>query len=271
MSTKQYKGLFYYDRKFSEVEDFLAVEVALSISVNNVPFTVTMQTPGNEIELARGLLFTENIIKAPARDVFFYVSETNSQNYITSINVVVAPELILTDFAGNRNLISSSSCGICGKTSIDVSDCTSVVNTEILEPYIVSEMFEKVITEQKSFQQSGGTHAAGAFSISGELLNIQEDVGRHNAVDKVIGYLLNNNILHQVKCLTVSGRVSYEIVNKAKMAGIPFVASVSAPSTLAVESAQEAGITLMAFCREKKFTIYSNPHQVAAQQKHRAD
>jgi FdhD protein len=119
-----------------------------------------------------------------------------------------------------------------------------------------------VSTEQENFQKSGGTHAAGAFTINGEMLNMQEDIGRHNAVDKVIGYLLNNDLLDKAKCLTVSGRISYEIVNKAKMAGIPFLASVSAPSTLAVDYAQEAGITLMAFCRNNKFTIYSNPQQV---------
>lgn len=266
MSVKQYKGIFYNDKKFSEVEDFLAVEVPLSIAVNDIPFTVTMQTPGNEFELARGLLFTENIINAPSKDLIFYVTETDSQGFITSINVIAAPELILTDFAGNRNVISSSSCGICGKTSLDDLDCTSVVNTAILEPSVVPMLFDKVSAEQKNFQQSGGTHAAGAFTIDGELLNVQEDIGRHNAVDKVIGYLLNNNRLDKVKCLTVSGRISYEIVNKAKMAGIPFLASVSAPSTLAVDFAQESGITLMAFCRNNKFTIYSNPHQVLTNQ-----
>lgn len=262
MSVKLYKGLCYNDRKFSEVNDILAVEVALSIAVNDIPFTVTMQTPGSELELARGLLFTENIIKAPSQELIFYANATNNQGFISSVNVIVAPELILTDFAGNRNVISSSSCGICGKTSLDDLECASVVNTDILEPSVIPMIFEKVSAEQKNFQQSGGTHAAGAFTINGELLNVQEDIGRHNAVDKVIGYLLNNNLLDKVKCLTVSGRISYEIVNKAKMAGIPFLASVSAPSTLAVDFAQEAGITLMAFCRNNKFTVYSNPHQV---------
>jgi len=123
-------------------------------------------------------------------------------------------------------------------------------------------MFDKVSAQQKAFQQCGGTHAAGMFTINGELLVVQEDIGRHNAVDKAIGWLINNHQLDQAKCMTVSGRVSYEIVNKATAAGIPFLASVSAPSSLAVEESQKAGISLLAFCRNNKLTVYSNPGQL---------
>ncbi len=263
MNIEQYNGLFFNEGKFSQVEDILAVEVALSIAVNEVPFTVTMQTPGNEMELVRGLLFSEKIFQSLTEHPVIDILEKNEEGFISAVNVKIPPELILKDFAGTRNVISASSCGVCGKTELDELGTDRVLNSDILNPSLVKMMFEKVSEQQKTFQQSGGTHAAGAFTIDGELLAVMEDIGRHNAVDKVIGYLVNNNLLDKAKLITVSGRVSYEIVSKAKSAGIPFLASVSAPSSLAVDSAEAAGISLMAFCRNNKFTVYSNPAQVA--------
>lgn len=262
MNIKTYNGLFFNGDFFSPVNDVLAIEVGLSISVNNIPFTVTMQTPGNEFELVRGLLFTENIIRITTENVLTEITSTNEAGFIDAVNVTVAKHLILKDFAGTRNVISASSCGMCGKTSFTDDENEQVINSEVLQPELIKTMFDKVSAIQKTFQQSGGTHAAGVFTIDGDLLNMQEDIGRHNAVDKAIGYLVLNNQLNHVKCLTVSGRISYEIVNKARAAGIPFLASVSAPSSLAVDYAQQSGITLMAFCRDKKLTIYSNSKQV---------
>jgi len=266
MSLRLYKGLFYNDQKFSDVEDFLVVEVALSIAVNSVPFTVTMQTPGSELELARGLLFTEKIYQSTTEHPEIKVIGYNEHGFINALNVIAPEHLILKDFAGNRNVISSSSCGVCGKTELDDLGSTLLAPSEQLHPSLVEQMFDMVSEKQKAFQQSGGTHAAGAFTVDGKMLCVQEDIGRHNAVDKVIGYLVQNNLLQQAECLTVSGRISYEIVSKAIEAGIPFLASVSAPSSLAVDSAQEAGITLMAFCRKNKLTVYSNPHQILTNQ-----
>ena len=263
MKIETYNSIFFDGKTSSNVEDAISVEVALSISVNQIPFTVTMQTPGNEMDLALGLLFTENIFRDQEYSPLVEITNRNTEGNSTSVNVQIPAELILHDFAGTRNVISASSCGICGKTSLDDLECVSVVNSEVLKPTLIPEMFELVSRGQKDFQQSGGTHAAGAFTITGELLAIQEDIGRHNAVDKVIGYLINHQLLSKAKCITVSGRISYEIVNKAKSAGIPFLAAVSAPSSLAIDNAQDSGITLMAFCRNSKFTIYSNPHQVA--------
>jgi FdhD protein len=263
MKIEFYNSIFFDGKAFSNTEDAISVEVALSIAVNEIPFTVTMQTPGSETDLARGVLFTENIFREQNFTPVVNVINKNEDGNITSVNVQVPSELILHDFSGTRNIISSSSCGVCGKTSLTDLECVSVVNSAVLNPKLVPQMFQLVSDNQKDFQQSGGTHAAGAFTIEGELLVIQEDIGRHNAVDKVIGYLINHQLLDQVKCLTVSGRISYEIVNKAKSAGIPFLAAVSAPSSLAIDNAQDSGITLMAFCRNTKFTIYSNPQQVA--------
>jgi FdhD protein len=259
MTIGRYNGLAYNTGKYSEVDDILAVEEALNISVNNIPFTITMRTPGSEADLVRGLLFSEFVFRTRTSFPDLEIVSTNGSGYITSVNVSIPSESLLKDFAGTRNVISVSSCGMCGKTAFEEQQMPATVENDVmLDPSLVSVMFEKVSERQKTFIQSGGTHAAGAFTIDGELLSVQEDIGRHNAVDKVIGFLLNNNLLEKAKCITVSGRVSYEIVSKALSAGIPFVAAVSAPSSMAVEFAEKSGITLMAFCRSSRLTVYSN-------------
>ncbi len=262
MNVKKYNGLFYKDGKFSPVRDILSVEIGLSISINDVPFTVTMQTPGQEKDLVRGLLFSESIYRDLNAHPKLEATGISEEGYITAINLVIPEHLILKDFAGTRNVMSASSCGLCGKTSFDDEAQTRIINTEILDPALVGHMFDQVSEHQSSFQQSGGTHAAGAFTMDGTMLSIREDIGRHNAVDKVIGDLIYSNLLHEAKCLTVSGRISFEIVSKAISAGIPYLASVSAPSSLAVDVAEAAGLTLMAFCRNHKLTVYSNTGQV---------
>jgi FdhD protein len=263
MEVKLYNGVIFNGKEFSETEDYISIEVALSISVNKVPFTVTMQTPGNENDLARGLLFTEGIITNKDCTPAIEVVSKNKEGFIDSINVTIDQEFIAKDFAGTRNVISASSCGVCGKTSLDDEGaCLRVVNSQKLNADLVPKMFEKISEGQENFKKAGGTHAAGGFTIDGELLTLQEDIGRHNAVDKVIGYLINHKLIEKAKFITVSGRISYEIVEKAKSANIPFLAAVSAPSTLAIDNAQESGITLMGFCRNNKFTIYANTNQV---------
>ena len=263
MMIDHYKGVLYNGKIFSVLEDAISIEVALNIAVNGKAFTITMQTPGNEKELARGLLFTEGIITNLDHEPKISVTEKNAEGYVTAVNVIVPPELVVKDFANTRNLISGSSCGVCGKTELDDSSNQTIKNSAILKAEVVPTLFEKISLGQKNFQLSGGTHAAGAFTIDGEMITLQEDIGRHNAVDKVIGFLINNKLLNKAKCLTVSGRISYEIVSKIKAAGIPFLAAVSAPSSLAIDNAREAGITLMAFCRNTKFTVYSHPEQIA--------
>jgi FdhD protein len=262
MNTRKYNGLYFNDGKFSEVKDVLSVEIGLSISINGTPFTVTMQTPGQEKDLVRGLLFSESIYRDLEIHPQMKVTEFDDNAYIAAINLTIPEEKILKEFAGSRNVMSASSCGLCGKTSFD--DETEIVlqNEDSIEPEVIGAMFDQMSEKQKSFQLSGGTHAAGAFTIDGTMLSIREDIGRHNAVDKVIGDLIYTSRLHEAKCLTVSGRISFEIVSKAISAGIPYLASVSAPSTRAVDMAQEAGMTLMAFCRNNKLTVYSNTGNV---------
>jgi len=259
MNTRQYNGLFYRDGHFNEVRDTLAIEVGLSVAINGIPYTVTMQTPGFEKDLVRGLLYAENIYRQPGPHPLMEVTDIDDQGFITGINIRIPEDQVLKDFAGTRNVISASSCGLCGKTSLEDDTAQPIAHDGLLDPDVVGWMFDQMSEAQQSFRQSGGTHAAGIFTLEGELLSLREDIGRHNAVDKTIGDLLNRGMLHRAQCITVSGRISYEIVSKARAVGIPFLASVSAPSSLAVETAESCGMTLLAFCRDNKLTAYAHP------------
>jgi FdhD protein len=259
----QYPGLFYNHGNFTSVADVLAVEESLNISVNGESFTVTMRTPGEETELIRGLLYTEAVYRDAEEEPEIVVLEKSTSGHITSVEVKLDPPKILKDFAGSRNIISASSCGLCGRTSFEDTISKNVINEDLMiDPAEVRKMFDQMRASQKEFTQSGGTHAAGAFTAEGNLLAVCEDIGRHNAVDKLIGKLIMRKQLRLAKCITVSGRISYEIVNKALSAEIPVIASVSAPSTMAVEMAAKSGMTLMAFCRENKLTVYAHPERI---------
>lgn len=264
MNSATANGLCYKDGSFQLVKDSCAVEVALRISINDTPFTVTMQTPGFEKELVRGLLYTEGILT----DVLNYpqvnVVETDQDGNISGVNVLLDQEKLLKPFSDMRNLTSVSSCGLCGKTEIgELIPRRMTSGNVVLQPERFQSAFELMRKHQSAFDQSGGTHAAAAFDINGSMLDVKEDIGRHNAVDKVIGSLLLNHQLNQAACLIVSGRISYEIVAKCLSAGIPILASVSAPSDLAIRTSKENGLTLVAFCRGEKFTVYSHPERVS--------
>jgi FdhD protein len=258
MNTRPYHGLFYRDGQFTKVSDTLAIEVGLSVAINGTPYTVTMQTPGFEKDLVRGLLYAENIYRQPGPHPPMEVTDINEDAFISGINMIIPADQVLKDFAGTRNVISASSCGLCGKTSLEDDTAQPIIHSGVLDPAVVELMFDRMSEAQQSFQKSGGTHAAGIFALDGTLLSLREDIGRHNAVDKTIGDLLHRGLLHEARCLTVSGRISYEIVSKARAAGIPFLASVSAPSSLAVDTADACGMTIMAFCRQGKLTAYTH-------------
>lgn len=252
----------YHARKVKQastesVEDALTVEVMLSIFVNGEPYTITMHTPGDEVALARGLLFSEQVY-AERKNPAFAITEVSDDGYITAVNISGPEALFQTEGKVNRTLVSVSSCGMCGKTAAELL-LTGVDIPEHETPHaeLVEQMFRVMREHQQTFSHSGGSHASAIFDATGHLLAIKEDIGRHNAVDKAIGQLLLDGTLHQAFCIIVSGRVSYEIVQKTYRAGIPVLAAVSAPSSLAVESCREAGLTLLAFCREDKFTVYS--------------
>jgi FdhD protein len=263
MEEKRYEGWYFKQGNFSPVQDLLALEESLSISINDIPFTITMHTPGNEKELVRGLLFTEGIYQDIKVHPEITVTAANNNGFPIKLNVHIHEENLLKEFSGSRNMSSVSSCGICGKTELEDYSALSFLQEDgVLDASRVPGMFEQMRSRQSAFDQSGGTHAAAAFDLKGDLLMVKEDIGRHNAVDKVIGALIYEGKLAQAKFLTVSGRISYEIVSKAFVAGIPFLGSVSAPSTLAVETAENAGMTLLAFCRNDNLTVYTHPKRM---------
>jgi FdhD protein len=263
MATRNYEGLKYDHSLLSNINDTLSVEEALQININGKPFTVTMRTPGDDKSLVRGLLHSEGVLKNTG-----YIPEIELKKPVNSIitcaELTIPEENLGEGYMNSRSLLSVSSCGICGKTELE--DVTSLGNkiddNKNIDIETIHALFEKMKALQYNFQQSGGTHAAVAFTNSGEMLCSMEDIGRHNAVDKVIGNLIINNKLKEASCMTVSGRISYEIVIKCFKAGIPFLAAVSAPSSLAVDYAKELGITLFAFCRDERATCYSHPHRI---------
>ncbi len=234
----------------------------MRISVNGKPLTVTMRTPGDDIELVHGLLYSEDIYSDVDSPLETILEQENKQGFVTGINVKVDANKLGDGYKNSRSFLSVASCGICGKQDLDLPDQSASVTDASINPESIFQMFRLMKSKQQAFKQSGGSHAAAAFNEEGKLLSIKEDIGRHNAVDKVVGDLILNKELDQAKCVTVSGRISYEIIIKTFRAKIPVLAAVSAPSTLAVDFAKELGITLLAFCREDKLTCYSHPERL---------
>ena len=260
--TADYDGIKFENGSFTKVSDPLTIEHPLEISINGKPFTVVMQTPGDEEDLTRGLLFAEDVIQAKTE--FKCISEKNDQNLITKINVDIPADQLGDGYLSARSLLSVSSCGICGKQSLEdlhIQKGDSLTNSSTKQTYSLAALFEmqeKMFQAQSLFQLTGGCHGVAAFSSTGELLAIKEDIGRHNAMDKVVGNLLKNNQQKQAKIILFSGRISYEIVSKAFRAKISVIMAVSAPSTLAIDFAKEYGITILSFSRNGKSTCYAN-------------
>jgi FdhD protein len=240
------------DRR-SERPDSLAVEEPLEIRLNGSPLAVTMRTPGHDLQLALGFLFTEGILR-PGADVPIATA--------CGDNVVDVRTGAATPPAANRSFVVTSSCGVCGKDSVDavrtsssydVSRDQTVVTTDVLVGLPAA-----LRAGQRAFDRTGGLHAAGLFTPTGGTLCVREDVGRHNAVDKVVGWGVEQERLPLIgSVLQVSGRASFELVQKAVMAGIPVLSAVSAPSSLAVSLAEEAGLTLVGFLRGASFNVYA--------------
>ncbi|WDF53424.1 formate dehydrogenase accessory sulfurtransferase FdhD [Mucilaginibacter sp. KACC 22063] len=258
------------------VTDELAVEEPLEIRLEygsadqritkNV--SVTMRTPGNDVELATGFLFTEGIIKSyheisDAGHCFIACAE-NKENVI---QISLKPEVIPNLHNTERNFYTTSSCGVCGKGSINairtVKEDSSLSDTNHIDAAILQLLPQKLEQSQDVFSSTGGLHASALFDASGNLLFLREDVGRHNALDKLIGTALKEVILPLNKhILLLSGRASFELVQKAVMAGINIIAAVGAPSTLAVQLANEFNVTLIGFLRNHRFNIYTSPHRI---------
>ena len=263
MTTQNYEGRKWEHDLVEKTTDALTVEGALQINVNQEAFTITMRTPEDDEPLVRGLLHSEGVIK----DVNFSPKITiqeDEEKGMTIANVTVDSDKLSDGYSNSRSLLSVASCGICGKTELEDLKCENEVidNSIQLSMDQLHGMFDRMNNYQSAFKESGGSHAAAAFDTDGNILAVFEDVGRHNAVDKVIGSLIIKGKLKQAVCLTVSGRISYEIVVKCFKARIPVLAAVSAPSSLAVDFAKELGITLLAFCRKNRATCYANTQRI---------
>ena len=259
MQTITYQALKINKNTQTSIQDVLVVEAPLQININEEPYTVVMRTPDNDKELIRGLLFAEDIYKSDETLVFNIDKEDH--DIPTIINVSISKDLLGKGYLNKRTLLSVSSCGICGKKELkDIKvDGKKLAKTNSFSSDKLQEMLTRMSSFQHTFKNTGGSHAAAIFNKKHEFLNIREDIGRHNAVDKVIGDLLIKDYLKHANYLIVSGRVSYEIVSKAFIAKIPVIIAVSACSSLAVDFAKEFGICLIGFTREQKMTIYSNP------------
>jgi FdhD protein len=258
-----YKGLKIKNGSDALVSDPLTIEQALEISINNKPFTVVMQTPGDEAELARGLLFAEDVIPKNAQ-IKFELTE-NELGFIEKINLQINPSELGDGYKSARSLISVSSCGICGKQSLEDLQIGQGKVDQNQQAWHVEDLFtmqSKMNDAQANFNITGGCHGVAGFDKEGNLISIKEDIGRHNAFDKVIGEALMKKQLKDLKIIMFSGRVSYEIIAKAFRANVPVIMAVSAPSSLAVDFANEFGITLLAFARNNKVTCYANAGRI---------
>jgi FdhD protein len=255
-----------------EREDALSVEEPFEVRIDHRSLAVIMRTPGHDHELAMGFLYTERIIAQP-EDVLAIEEEGDADGLPLAnvVNIVLRHESLQGDArpaVSERHFAVSTSCGLCGKTSIaDLLTATPSIelasdDVQFRAP-ILYGLSDSLRTAQAVFTHTGGVHAAGLFSATGELLLLREDVGRHNAVDKIIGHgLLRGNFPYSGNILMVSGRTSFEIIQKALLARIPCIAAISAPSSLAVELADRAGITLIGFLRDQSMNVYTHPERV---------
>ncbi len=258
------------DGKLRRKDDYLAAEEPLEIRVGSEPLSVTMRTPGHDRELAAGFLFTEGLVQR--REQLVKLESVESQDGTNRGNVIeaeLAPESAPDFVKMRRHFFAGSSCGICGKASIDSirSRLLAAPNPDFrLDAEMLVRLPDALRSSQDVFQRTGGLHAAALFDARGKLSVLREDIGRHNAVDKVIGWaLLEGRVPLSDSVLLVSGRGGFEIVQKAIVAGVPVVASVSAPSSLAVQLARELHLTLIGFLRGRRFVIYAGEGRVAGE------
>jgi FdhD protein len=248
--------------------DDLAAEEPLEIRVRRQPLAVTMRTPGHDIDLAMGFLLTEGVIRDSADVVTAQLcAGTDTPNTYNVVDVTLGPDVPPPATDPTRNFYTTSACGVCGKASIDAVRTRSrhdvASDPMTVAAQTLAELPDRLRAAQRTFDRTGGLHAAGLFAADGELLVLREDVGRHNAVDKVIGWALREGRLPLVgHVLLVSGRASFELTQKAWMAGVPLLAAVSAPSTLAADLADEAGMTLVGFLRGRTMNVYTSAQRV---------
>ncbi|MDT7842994.1 formate dehydrogenase accessory sulfurtransferase FdhD [Streptomyces justiciae] len=259
------------DGAVSTRPDTLVAEEPLEIRLGGKPLAITMRTPGDDFALAAGFLVSEGVVSRAedvANIVYCAGAAQDGLNTYNVVDVRLADGVPLPDITLERNVYTTSSCGLCGKASLDAVRTTArwpIADSPPLRttPELLAALPDRLRAAQRVFDRTGGLHAAGLFSPEGELLDLREDVGRHNAVDKLIGRALRSGQLPLSRSvLLVSGRASFELAQKAVMAGIPLLAAVSAPSSLAVDLAAETGLTLVGFLRGGSMNVYAGEHRL---------
>ncbi|WP_328394289.1 formate dehydrogenase accessory sulfurtransferase FdhD [Streptomyces sp. NBC_00390] len=270
--TERRRTIRIRDGAVSARPDTLVAEEPMEIRLNGKPLAITMRTPGDDFALAVGFLVSEGVISSPSqvRSIVYCAGATDEgSNTYNVVDVQLAPDVPLPDFTLERNVYTTSSCGLCGKASLDAVRTTAHFPIDgsppvRIEPALLAGLPDRLRAAQRVFDRTGGLHAAALFSPEGELLDIREDVGRHNAVDKLVGRALREDRLPLSRSiLLVSGRASFELAQKAVMAGIPVLAAVSAPSSLAVDLAVETGLTLVGFLRGSNMNVYAGEERIA--------
>ena len=263
----RYRVVKVGDQGASECLDYLAVEEPLEIRLGGINLSVTMRTPGEDEELVAGFLYSEGVITgADDLDVIArYRDPDGDPDDGNVMNVLLKGDLRVAKDRLRRNFVASSSCGLCGKATIDAIRATlpPVQSNLVISIDRLNRLAAAMQDAQSTFEKTGGLHAAGLFDADGRLLVLREDIGRHNAVDKVIGHMvLARSVPLDRHVLMVSGRVSFEIMQKALTARIPIIAAVSAPSSMAVQMALAADMTLIGFVRNGGFNLYAGAHRV---------
>ncbi|WNZ07521.1 formate dehydrogenase accessory sulfurtransferase FdhD [Streptomyces sp. 11x1] len=275
--TERRKVIRIRDGAVSTRPDTLVAEEPMEIRLNGKPLAITMRTPGDDFALAAGFLVSEGVLaqRSDLQNIVYCAGATaDGSNTYNVVDVKTAPGVTVPDITLERNVYTTSSCGLCGKASLDAVRTTArwaVDDTHggdappvRLDPELLAGLPDRLRAAQRVFDRTGGLHAAALFSEDGELLDVREDVGRHNAVDKLVGRALQSGSLPLSRAvLLVSGRASFELAQKAVMAGIPVLAAVSAPSSLAVDLAAETGLTLVGFLRGASMNVYAGEHRIA--------
>jgi FdhD protein len=253
--------------------DRAATEEPLEIRLHNRPFAVIMRTPGSDRELAAGFLLSEGVLKTPDDlGTLEYCTDPKADHPENIVNATIAggsAESLERLLADRRQVMMSASCGMCGRLTIESlrAEAPAIRGAWTVSAGTLVAIPDRLRAAQRVFDETGGLHAAGLFTPEGRLEAMAEDVGRHNAVDKVVGRMLMQDRLPLSDYLLfVSGRTSFEIIQKAFIAGIPMVAAVSAPSSLAIELAQDSGVTLVGFLRGQNFNVYAHPERITLQQ-----
>ncbi|MEU8875051.1 formate dehydrogenase accessory sulfurtransferase FdhD [Streptomyces javensis] len=279
--TERRRVIRIRDGAVSTRPDTLVAEEPLEIRLNGKPLAITMRTPGDDFALAAGFLVSEGVLGRAdelANIVYCAGATQEGSNTYNVVDVTLAPGVPVPDITLERNVYTTSSCGLCGKASLDAvrttarwplaeglgDGATAGGSAVRIEPETLSVLPDRLRAAQRVFDRTGGLHAAALFSPDGELLDLREDVGRHNAVDKLVGRALQQGLLPlSGSVLMVSGRASFELAQKAVMAGIPVLAAVSAPSSLAVDLAAETGLTLVGFLRGTSMNVYAGEQRLA--------